>query len=59
MATKGNDRSNSRISDEVIMQTLNKKGEVSVFSQDYKAFSTGKFNIKNNAERLFLCKVRW
>lgn len=45
MATKGNDRSNARISDEVIMDTLNKKGKVSVFSQDYKAFSTGKSNI--------------
>lgn len=58
MASKGNDRSNARISDEVIMDTLNKKGEVSVFSQGYKAFSTGKSDIKDNAERLFLCKIR-
>ena len=57
MATKANDRSNARINDEVIMQTLSKKGKVSVFSQGYKAFSTGKSDIKDNAERLFLCKV--
>ena len=57
MASKGNDRSNARISDEIIMDTLNKKGRVLVFSQDYKAFSTGKSNIKDNSERLFLCKV--
>lgn len=57
MATKGNDRSNARIGDEVIMDTLNKKGKVSVFSQDYKAFSTGKSNIKDNSERLFLCHI--
>ncbi|MFQ6342505.1 DNA adenine methylase [Campylobacter sp. VTCC 70190] len=57
MASKGNDRSNARISDEIIMDALNKKGKVLVFSQDYKAFSTGKSNIKDNSERLFLCKV--
>ncbi|MCR6578530.1 DNA adenine methylase [Campylobacter insulaenigrae] len=58
MATKGNSRSNARISDEVIMNTLNKKGKVSVFSQDYKAFNAGKSNIKDNSERLFLCNIR-
>lgn len=57
MAAKGNDRSNARISDEVIMETLGKKGKVSVFSQKFKAFSTGKSNIQDNTERLFLCKV--
>ncbi|RDU51441.1 DNA methyltransferase [Helicobacter sp. MIT 00-7814] len=58
MATKGNDRSNARINDEIIMQTLSKKGKVSIFSQDYKAFSAGKSSIKDNSERLFLCKCR-
>lgn len=57
MASKGNDRSNARISDEIIIDTLNKKGKVLVFSQDYKAFNTGKSNIKDNSERLFLCKA--
>ena len=56
MANKGNDRSNAKISDEDIMRILEKKGVVKVFSEDYKAFSTGKSNIQSNQERLFLCK---
>ena len=56
MANKGNDRSNAKISDEDIMRILEKKGEVKVFSEDYKAFSTGKSDIVANQERLFLCK---
>lgn len=55
MANKGNDRSNAKISDEDIMRILRKKGEVKVFAEDYKAFSTGKSDIKANQERLFLC----
>ncbi|MFI3226288.1 MAG: Dam family site-specific DNA-(adenine-N6)-methyltransferase [Clostridia bacterium] len=56
MAEKGNDRSNAKISDEDIMRILNKKGEVEVFSSSYKAFTTGKSNISENEERLFVCK---
>ena len=37
------------------MRILNKKGRVKVFAEDYKAFSTGKSDIKENQERLFLC----
>lgn len=55
MATKGNGRSNAKISDEDIMRILQNKGTVKVFSEEYKAFSTGKSNIADNAERLFLC----
>lgn len=55
MANKGNDRSNAKISDDDIMKILSKKGKVKVFSEDYKAFSTGKSDIKANQERLFLC----
>ena len=55
MAEKGNDRSNAKISDEDIMRILQKKGKVKVFTEDYKAFSTGKSDIKDNQERLFLC----
>lgn len=55
MANKGDDRSNAKISDEDIMRILHKKGEVKVFAEDYKAFSTGKSDIKANQERLFLC----
>lgn len=55
MATKGNQRSNAKISDDDIMRILSSKGEVKVFSENYKAFTTGKSDIKNNEERLFLC----
>lgn len=55
MATKGNGRSNAKISDEDIMRILQSKGIVKVFSENYKAFSAGKSNISDNAERLFLC----
>ena len=55
MAEKGNDRSNARISDDDIMRILHKKGTVKVFSEDYKPFSTGKSDIQENQERLFLC----
>ena len=58
MAQKGNDRSNARISDEDIFRILNAKGKVEVFSKEYRSFTTGKSNIRENEERLFLCKVR-
>ncbi|ONI45251.1 DNA adenine methylase [Candidatus Epulonipiscioides gigas] len=56
MAEKGNDRSNAKISDDDIMRILEAKGEVQVFSSNYKAFTTGKSNISENQERLFVCK---
>ncbi len=58
MAEKGNDRSNAKISDEDIFRILGKKGTVKVFSEDYKAFTAGKSNIKGHQERLFLCVCR-
>ncbi len=55
MATKGNSRSNAKISDEDILRILGARGTVKVFSADYKAFSAGQSTIKDHAERLFLC----
>ena len=55
MAEKGNCRSNAKIADEDIMRILQRKGEVKVFEESYKAFTTGKSDISENAERLFLC----
>ena len=57
MSNKGNDRSNAKISDEDILRILNKKGKVTVFEKEYKSFSTGKSDIKDNTERLFLCET--
>lgn len=56
MQTKGNDRSNARISDEEILSSLKKRGDVHVFSEGYKAFTTGKSDRNDNQERVFLCK---
>ncbi|MCD7739575.1 MAG: DNA adenine methylase [Lachnospiraceae bacterium] len=56
MAKKGNDRSNARISDQDIFRILSGKGEVKVFSEEYKAFTAGKSDIEDHQERLFLCK---
>ena len=55
MANKGNDRSNARISDTQILDTLKSKGTVKTFSEQFKAFTTGKSDISENAEGLFLC----
>lgn len=57
MSNKGNDRSNAKISDEDIIDILSQKGEVQIFEQSHKAFSTGKSDLEDNKERLFLCKV--
>ena len=57
MSDKGNNRSNAKISDEDIMRILSKKGKVTVFESNYRSFSTGKSDIKDNKERLFLCEV--
>lgn len=57
MAEKGNDRSNAKISDGDIMRILENKGTVKVFSESYKPFTTGKSDISENEERLFLCTV--
>lgn len=56
MAEKGNDRSNAKLPDSEILRILKAKGTVNVFSHHYKAFSTGKSSIEENAERLFVCK---
>jgi len=58
MAAKGDDRSNAKIADADILRILRKKGRVKVFSADYKAFTTGKSDIQQNQERLFLCVCR-
>lgn len=55
MAEKGDDRSNAKISDEDILRILRNKGTVKVFEESYRAFTTGKSDIPENTERLFLC----
>lgn len=57
MSNKGNERSNAKISDDDIMRILTQKGKVTIFEKNHKAFSTGKSEINDNSERLFLCEV--
>lgn len=57
MGKKGAGRSQAKISDEDIINTLSKKGKVKVYETDFKEFNTGKTHIENHKERLFVCKV--
>lgn len=51
-------RSNAKISDEDILRILSARGDVKVFTTDYRPFSAGKGENTGNQERLFLCAVR-
>lgn len=57
MGTKGAGRSQAKLSDEDIMNTLNAKGKVKVYETDFNQFNTGKTHIDGHKERLFVCKV--
>jgi adenine-specific DNA-methyltransferase len=57
MGSKGNSRSNAKISDYDIMNSLSKKGEVKIFEREYKEFNTGKEKRNDNKERVFFVKV--
>ncbi|MDR0911488.1 MAG: DNA adenine methylase [Methanobrevibacter sp.] len=57
MAQKGVGRSNAKISYDEILNSLNKKGNVTIFDYEYKAYTTGKSDIKDHKELLYLCKI--
>ncbi len=57
MGERGNSRSNAKISDEDIIKSMSKRGEVKIFEKDYKAFTTGKSEHADNKERVFFVKV--
>ncbi len=52
-----NTRSNARINNEEIMQILKEYGRAYVYEFDYKAFSSGKSELKNHKERIFICQI--
>lgn len=56
MAQKGVGRSNAKISNEEIINILQNKGIVEVFSTDYKVFTAGKTNVDEHKELLYLCR---
>ncbi len=51
-------RSNAKINDNQIINTLNSRGDVEIFERSYKAFSAGKSNLHAHTERVFYCKVK-
>lgn len=52
-------RSNAKLTDEEIIRILSTRGDVQVFTCDYRGFDAGKSEFsKDNQERLFLCNVR-
>lgn len=55
---KAHGRSNAKLYDDDIMRILSDKGEVKVFEEGYKTFTTGKSNLPKNIERLFFCEVK-
>jgi adenine-specific DNA-methyltransferase len=57
MGNKGSERSQAKISDDEIVRSLSSKGKVSIYETDFNQFTTGKTEITNHKERLFLCKV--
>lgn len=58
MAKKGCGRSNAKISNEEIIEILEKKGTVKIFETPFKVFTTGKTNIDDHKEILYLCKTK-
>ncbi len=51
-------RSNAKLTDEEIINILSIRGDVQIFSMDYRGFDAGKSELnKDNQERLFLCNV--
>lgn len=55
MGHKGAGRSQAKMSDDDIINALKKKGKVKIFSTSFNQFTTGKTNIEDHQERLFLC----
>jgi adenine-specific DNA-methyltransferase len=52
------ERSNSKISDDEIMETLSKKGKVKIYEQNYKTYTAKKNKNSKNSERIFYCEVK-
>ena len=57
MEEKGDGRSNAKISGQEIEQILAKRGKVFVVGKAHKAFSTGKTDLGDHQELLYVCHV--
>lgn len=51
-------RSNAAISDEFIMETLRKRGKVTIEEMNFGAFTTGRSKQETHKERIFICSVK-
>ena len=56
MGQKGSERSNAKISHEEIQTLLQQKGKVTIKEIGYRPFSTGKSDIQDHKELLYLCE---
>ncbi len=57
MGLKGAGRSQAKISDVDIIRSLEQKGKVTIYETYFNQFTTGKTDIEDHKERLFVCKV--
>lgn len=57
MGTRGNVRSQSRISDHEIISALERRGTVKIYEKDFNQFTTGRSNNGDLKERIFFCRV--
>jgi len=57
MAKKGSGRSNAKISNDEIIRSLSKRGRVTIYSEDFQVYTTGKTNIDGHKELLYLVEV--
>jgi adenine-specific DNA-methyltransferase len=57
MAEKGVGRSNAKISEEEIVGVLRTRGKVRIFETDFQVYTTGKTNIDDHKEILYLCEI--
>jgi len=58
MEGKGHSRSSNKITEKELQHILSIRGDVSMFEVPYRAFTTGKANVEDHRERLYLCKVK-
>lgn len=54
---KINSRSNAKISDNEITEILESKGRLFIYEKDFNVFTTGKTDLSEHKERLFVCEV--
>ena len=52
-----NARSNAKLSDKDMKNILEFVGKMQAFEYDFKPFSSGKSNLINHKERIFICQI--